>query len=346
MKRSDRIRTLVVVSVLAVIGGVRVYQSAQPAPTWEGAASVASPTPSSGVLSGFSKIGEFRQSTPGTSYTLSHSGDLILLGYNNHGKGHFTVRDAKTGAIVSEFSAPFGLFYFMPDGKSVVVHGFQGITAWETRSGKQLWSVATKSEEQGVPTTKGPIITTNGSELTIRAGDNGGLVRTFPMTEAILALSGDGSSILVSQPGSSTGDVVSAAAGTRKRALTLPKGSTAWRGDLDEAGSIAAILLESEKGREIGFWDLKTGTKLPATIDGQRVGQIAITRDGNSLFVQRYSTDPWAPVVGDEGDVEMWDIKGGKMVSTIRAGQFSLTPDNRTMAVNHGDIYQVWRLTR
>lgn len=344
MKRSVSIRTLVVVSVLALITGVRAYQSGQPAPSWT--AKVEAPAASPALVDGLSKIGEFRHSSPGTTYTLSHSGDLLLFGFNNHGKGHFTVREAKTGAVITDFSAPFGLFYFMPDGKSVIVHGFHAITAWETRSGKQLWSVATKSEERGVPTTRGPIVTTNQSELTIRAGDDGGLVRSFPMVEDLHALSGDGSTILLSKADSSTAEVVWTNAGTKRHSLTLPTGTTARMGELDEAGTIAAIVLDGEKGQEIGFWELTTGGRLPVTIDGERVQQIAMTRDGKTLILQRSSGSLLELAFGNEGDVEMWDIKAGKMIGAIRAGQFSLSLDGRTIAVSRGDTYQLWRLAR
>lgn len=340
MRHTTPLRTLIVVVTIALIAGARAYQSGRPSATWQADAKVSATT--SPLLS---KLSEFRQSDVGVQYVLSPSGKVMLLGFNNHGTGSFSFRNTQSGELGAEFTTEFGLFYFMPDDRSAIVHGPRTITAWDVSTGKQLWSVPA-IEERAILSTRGVIITNDSKELRLRAGDNGSVIRSFPSSGELLALSGDGSTLLVSTPNSSKASTVWVPAGTTKGQLILPKGGTAWRGALDRSGGTAAILVESSSSKKVHFWDLARGEMLKPVVEGDRVGQMALTDDGRTLILKRFTNDPWGPVVGDDGFVELWDVTTGNPIGKIRGRQFTLAPSTSTIAVNDGDRYQIWKLNR
>jgi hypothetical protein len=345
MKRSDGICLLIILATWSAIVTTMVYRHVQPAPTWVRETSErAHKTERNSPADGFEKVGEFRYDSFGWQHGLNLDGSRVVLGFNNHGTGTFTVRDARFGGVLSEFEAPFGMFYFLPESESIIVHGPHAITAWHAVTGKQLWSVSTPREERGVRSTRGAIVTSDGTHIKVRAGDNGDVVRSYQSRSEVFALSADGSSVLVSDPGSSRVSVVWVPSGTARSSFDLPKGTTLWNAALDSTGTIAAVQWYGDNGRELSLWDLRKGTRIPFALDAESIDQFALTPDGSLLIVHRYSTNPIAPFIGDHGFVEVWEIGAKRLKGRIKASEFGLSLDGRSLSLSNDEGLQVWQL--
>ena len=86
---------------------------------------------------------------------------------------------------------------------------------------------------------------------------------------------------------------------------------------------------------KIRFWDTKTGTQIAAFERPGKLSDAGISPDGKTLVV-----------LGDESELELWDIASGKKRGTIAipggvAGRAEFSPDSRVLAIT-GDVLTIW----
>jgi WD40 repeat protein len=86
---------------------------------------------------------------------------------------------------------------------------------------------------------------------------------------------------------------------------------------------------------KIRFWDVKTGTQMHAFERPGKLTDAGLSPDGKTLVV-----------LGDESELELWDLASGKKRGTIAipggvAGRAEFSPDSRVLAVT-GDALTIW----
>ncbi|MFN0245924.1 MAG: WD40 repeat domain-containing serine/threonine protein kinase [Kofleriaceae bacterium] len=86
---------------------------------------------------------------------------------------------------------------------------------------------------------------------------------------------------------------------------------------------------------KIRFWDTRTGTQTSAFERAGKLTDAGLSPDGKTLVV-----------LGDESELELWDLASGKKRGTIAipggvAGRAEFSPDGRVLAVT-GDALTIW----